>query len=1183
MFFTQFELFYAQSLFSCYILFTAPTARSMALAHQTPFLPPVFSLLLELAALFHDLGKANARFQEKLALHCPPEKPKKGKKKGDPSGHKGEKWRHELISVLVVYRCLIRGAETQNQDISDISDSAGFLSFSESRNWGWLDDADFYDLPLAHESLDLSSHPALKFMAGPGMAKHPFLSTLLWLIASHHRLPDDYQKAGANPQFFSTLANLHLEEANERSVSVGETPWQNSGWLQEVNRVSLALGTHESLNQASNSASRVEPGSGFANNLALFSALWLRPLLVYADHTASRAISDAPQSVWPKKGAIFANLTSENATGDLLHTHLLSVAAHSNTFWRLATGDINAPMTVVLEKSALRQPIEAPRFAWQQKAAAALALPHPANTASDQPTFVAVIAETGTGKTLGGARIAQSLCGGTLRATFAFGMRSLTLQTGKELFGAGFSHDLAVLVGNPASRILFEKNNESAEKHGSESAEMPLEFEVSVDKSDSLSPESAHEDQFLNWLPSVFRAQPSPSEGDHESSDLDTHSSANAAANYFLLDNKGEKLNSLLSAPLLVCTIDHLIRCVEGHRGGQMSSSLRAMTSDLVLDELDAYSPDDLISISKLVTLHGLAGRHVIVMSATASPIVVNGMFDAWNHGIALRRQMLGHNCSPRAAVVANCTPFIQMATDATSAKFKSLWTDMVEHTLSSLISGPKRRNFDILELPSPTATLFSFKKPVNQDPLAPIWECLATQTQKLHADNHIDLAHKNGNTRVSIGFVRFSTAKNAARFARWALCADHPALKNTRILCYHSKYPMLHLSRIETELNRMLSRKREESGSTSLADDPLIARHLVDETGQSVEDVIFIVSTTTLNETGRDHDYDWCILEPRSVRGEVQAVGRVRRHRPSQWNKINVSFMDRPLGLFRSHSFSPWGFPGIETRQDDNRPTFSVSTRPSNKLRELFLESFPPSFSDSLNNGKEIQQGSINFAINALPFQAWGAAEYGLNAAPCLRLPDNYQANPIGSLEMAEQFACLSSCQPCLPGIPKSSAVFRSNARQYAWFGHHARISSFRRATSYNSPTQDILSLHSPDQTNSLVHIVSSKDRTKTLQKSISVDWSDDFFESSVHPDRVFLRSASFSLIQWMSDTRFELKSLYSEALGRFSAQGLPASVAQDLLLSVDFPPRSNAQGNKPPEEWGWSFHPLLGLWKNI
>src|SRR5690606_19552356 len=88
---------------------------------------------------------------------------------------------------------------------------------------------------------------------------------------------------------------------------------------------------------------------------------------------------------------------------------------------------------------------------------------------------------------------------------------------------------------------------------------------------------------------------------------------------------------SLLSARLLVCTVDHMTPATEAQRAGrQIAPMLRLMSSDLVLDELDDFNLDDLPALTRLVYWAGLLGSRVVLSSATLPPALLQGMFLAY-------------------------------------------------------------------------------------------------------------------------------------------------------------------------------------------------------------------------------------------------------------------------------------------------------------------------------------------------------------------------------------------------------------------------------------------------------------------------------------------------------------------------------------------------------------------------
>ena len=57
-------------------------------------------------------------------------------------------------------------------------------------------------------------------------------------------------------------------------------------------------------------------------------------------------------------------------------------------------------------------------------------------------------------------------------------------------------------------------------------------------------------------------------------------------------------------------------------------------------------------------------------------------------------------------------------------------------------------------------------------------------------------------------------------------------------------------------------------------------------------EDVLFIVVATPVEEIGRDHDFDWAVIEPSSSQSIVQTAGRVNRHRLIEIDQPNVAIL---------------------------------------------------------------------------------------------------------------------------------------------------------------------------------------------------------------------------------------------------------------------------------------------------
>lgn len=82
-----------------------------------------------------------------------------------------------------------------------------------------------------------------------------------------------------------------------------------------------------------------------------------------------------------------------------------------------------------------------------------------------------------------------------------------------------------------------------------------------------------------------------------------------------------------------------------------------------------------------------------------------------------------------------------------------------------------------------------------------------------------------------------------------------------------------------------------ERHNPQAIFEDPLITAWRCDAPLR-----LILVCTTSIQETGRDHDYDWAITEPWSIRSLVQLAGRVLRHRDIQPATPNIGVLEREL-----------------------------------------------------------------------------------------------------------------------------------------------------------------------------------------------------------------------------------------------------------------------------------------------
>jgi len=109
-------------------------------------------------------------------------------------------------------------------------------------------------------------------------------------------------------------------------------------------------------------------------------------------------------------------------------------------------------------------------------------------------------------------------------------------------------------------------------------------------------------------------------------------------------------------------------------------------------------------------------------------------------------------------------------------------------------------------------------------------------------------------------------------------------------LCCYHAKQLLVLRNALEQKLDRILTR----NGKQNIFEHSEIAEALA---SNPAKNHLFIVVASPVAEVGRDHDYDWAIVEPSSMRSLIQLAGRVWRHRPEKTaDRANIMIMERNL-----------------------------------------------------------------------------------------------------------------------------------------------------------------------------------------------------------------------------------------------------------------------------------------------
>lgn len=937
---------------------------------------PLLTALAALAALLHDLGKATQAFQDRLC---------------NPGLRERNHYRHEWVSVR-----LFQAFVGQDDDTGWLQRLAAYADADKAAQTleaAWLDHAggrllrDGLDEPQAQQHLPFAHLP-------------PLAQAVAWLVFTHHRLPcmpvqqsqgmdaEDLEDArhahrrfGARPRFINTSdlddVLLHISaDWNEPRESVSAStlaahwhfphglPVTQAAWRKQAARYARKL-----LELSQTAGQGMVLHDPFAMHIA-------RLCLMLADHHYSSLSNAAARAPYLSQGyPLYANTRSNHYQSDscsrlsdkrqspffnqTLDEHLLGVQAHATLVAR-SLPSLAHSLPALKNHKPLKKRSTDPRFAWQDKAAD-LAASVRARSAQ-QGAFIVDMASTGCGKTLGNARVMNALADPAtgMRCAFAMGLRTLTLQTGRVFQNSLQLSDeqLALQVGGAASRALFEYWEQQAEATGSASRQALL------DEVGTVLYEGNDQHALLQRLTDDAKAR------------------------------------ALIAAPVLVCTVDHLTPATESLRGGrQIAPMLRLLTSDLVLDEPDDFDMADLPALTRLVHWAGLLGSRVLLSSATLPPALVEGLFLAYRTGRAVYQR---HRSERPGEPVNICCLWIdefhQTAQDcADGAAFREAHTQYVRKRVGKLQQAEVRRLARIAPLPE---TWHGMQEAERRKDFARL---VLAQAWLLHQQPHNHSIDTASGKRVSLGLIRMANIAPLydVALAMYAADALPPELQGkVRIhLCvYHSQFPLLLRSAIEQQLDTLLNRRGAKDGYDPALNRPAL-RALID--AHSEPHHLFIVLGSPVTEVGRDHDYDWAVVEPSSMRSLIQLAGRVRRHRPGAVRGVNMVVLDSNLRHYKKPDKPAYEKPGFETAH----APFQLK---SHYLHDLLAREVGQAAAWAVDAQPRIALP----ADNLVPSRRWTDLEHA-------RMHDSLLPKPQGTATPTHA-ACLHWHEP-LPDAPRS------------------------------------------------------------------------------------------------------------------------------------------------------------------
>lgn len=756
-------------------------------------------------------------------------------------------YRHEWISVLLFHQWLIKLSSKG----ATLQDSDWLKALDELRNFDQL----LVDVRLKDFCIDFSKLP-------------PIALIICWLMLSHHRLPNLTEERLY--QVGRTKADNLTELMAKVSAQWGYQNEASSKSKSENIKLSALRSSTVWQKQLKKWAKRLADNIDQINE-ALENGAW-RPMILHshlcltlADHYFS-SLEKIPFK--ESHCSLYAN-TEKNQLKQHLDDHLIGVCGQAlKVAHYLPQLPEKMESTHDIKLLSKRSP---EKYRWQDKAVSTIqdfrkTLPI---QNSDDGYFVVNMASTGQGKTIANAKIMRALSPDqdSLRYVLALGLRTLTLQTGSSYREDIHlqTDDLAVVIGSETINTLHEQNRNAEGKTFSESSEALISNEI------GYSPTTEYE--FLDVL--------------------------------FHKDE--EKLKAFLYKPVLCCTIDHMMPATEAVRGGRfILPMLRLMASDLIIDEIDDFSPSDLVAIARLTHLAGILGRKVMLSSATIPPDLAAGFFEAYEEGRRLYCNFMGLDSSKTYCMwVDEFKSEINRITcdDKALSEFQSLHQTFVQKR-SRQLQGNTVKQLGYLIAYDPTVQSNN-----DEQKLLSYFEKVKEQIHCLHHSH--SLIDETSGKKISFGLIRMANVKPCIQLSRYLLHCDDPNFE-IKVLTYHSRELLLVRSAKEKYLDIVLRRK--DSNPFHTLSNPLVRQQIEDCTKSNI---IFVVVSTPVEEVGRDHDFDWVIIEPSSMRSIIQLAGRVRRHRSQNKNidRPNVGVLQFNLkAIFgKNPSFSHPGFENLK------------------------------------------------------------------------------------------------------------------------------------------------------------------------------------------------------------------------------------------------------------------------------
>lgn len=804
---------------------------------------PVVIALAKLAGLLHDVGKANKRMQSKLTGASEVIK--------DP-------YRHELLSAHFVAN-LIKAARSDYKILG-----------SEDQ------------LPtLCKQALSSITQAQLEY---PTVELFPDESdvwqrVLIWVVLSHHRVPsqpnDVIEVATTKPidvegrLLASNYQSQFRDEELQRPDDLQALKADNCTYFCElfdcpifIKELSAAF---TALLAADWSAFPSTYDAQKTERIMRAVTWWTRTSLILGDHCISKQKTTftRPRDSHYSDIDVYANTANLDGKGrrpnQRLNEHLCRVGTLSRKIARQLSFLEKTLPAVNKEYILNTLPSTANKssaFGWQDDAVAKItALSNHDFMVHERGTLAFIDADTGSGKTIGALKVAAAYSKKDVRVSYGVTLRSLTLQTASEYREQLKLSDQEILsvIGSPAVERLHAdgtQSNQPAEDSSSADNESSATSDAEVELSDGLFTTTSTKFQHQGALKKVLHNAP--------------------------------KTADWVAAPVTVSTIDQLISATQDDRSKHLSGALRTACSDIILDEIDDIDGEDIEVLTRFVYLIGMLGRRLYVCSATLPDIMVTKIHGSYVAGYQSFLALEGRN--DQKLNIAMISQKIGSNIFKTVDLGDSIEPIHTKHSLKRFkqskqaARGAEKRRINFFN--SPTSSIHDY------------FSGWSDEIERLHSMNHqvVD------GCEISFGVARFANISSVVAFTQHMESQRRSDL-NIMLVTYHGGLNLAARHVVESTINPLLKRKKKND---------VFSFSRIKEALKNNTRLTLLVVASPAEEVGKDHDFDWGVLELSSTRSVIQMLGRIIRHRKEGlYNKhageYNVSIAERNVKWVRN------------------------------------------------------------------------------------------------------------------------------------------------------------------------------------------------------------------------------------------------------------------------------------------